>query len=142
MLEDYDDNYKTCLKTYASLRIIYEELEPDKISKQLGVRPTTSCRKGELNTKKIPSRIGIWSLSTEGIIKSRDIRRHLDWLVDQLQGKESQFKAWKAQGIKTDVFCYWLSTGQGGPSISIRNMQRLSTFDLELSFDIYIGERP
>jgi hypothetical protein len=139
MLNEYDDEYQTCERTYASLRIMNDDLDPEEISRQLGIQPTWAWRKGEpRGARKIPSRIGIWGLSTE-VMQSRDIRRHLDWLIDQMIGKEEYLKQLQTQGYRMDVFCYWLSNGQGGPTVSPKNMKGLANLGIELGFDFWMG---
>jgi len=139
MSNEYNDEYEACERTNASLRIINDNLDPEAISRQLGIQPTWAWRKGELRgARKIPSRVGIWGLSTE-FMQSRDIRRHLDWLIEQLVGKEEYLKQLQKQGYRMDVFCYWVSNGQGGPTVSPKNMRGLANLGIELGFDFWMG---
>jgi len=136
--DEYEDDYATCSRTQASLRIIHDDLDPEEITRQLGTQPSWSWRKGEPRGKgKRPSHIGIWGLSTEKYVESRDLRRHLDWLISQMSGKEETFAQLRARGYRLDVFCLWQSRGQGGPTISPKNMRGLGALGLELGIDIY-----
>src|SRR5437762_13576226 len=89
---DYDDDYPTCARTYASLRIYHEDLDPDSITRILSVEPTQAQVKGRLCTspsgRTFTPEIGGWFLSTKGVVGSKDVRRHLDWLLAKLAGRD------------------------------------------------------
>jgi hypothetical protein len=77
-----------------------------------------------------------WFLSTKGVTASRDVRRHVDWILDKLAGKDEALRLLRQQGHRMDIFCYWLSAdGHGGPIISRTMMQRLGELEIELGFD-------
>ena len=138
MVDEYNDEYGTCERTYASLRIMHDDLDPETVTRQLGIQPTWAWRKGELRAKaKVIARIGIWGLNTE-FIQSRDVRRHIDWLIDQVAAKKAYLQQLQAQGYRIDVFCFWLSNGQGGPTISPKNMRGLAELGIELGFDFWM----
>ena len=136
---DYDDNYSTCSKTSADFRIKHDLLDPNYISQLLGLSPSWGGMKGDVWTGiSRPSRFGIWALSTEGNVVSRDLRRHIDWLVGQLEGKESALALLKEQDYSMDVFCNWIRLGgTGGPTLSPRNMGGLAVLGLELAFEFW-----
>jgi hypothetical protein len=139
----YKDDYQTCEETFASLRIAHEALDPDDISNQLGLAPTWSLRKGEARGESgVPAPTGVWGLSTEGVIESRDLRRHLDSILDALDGKDGILENLRDKGYKMDIWCLWVSTpySGGGPTISPHNMARLANLGLELVFDFYQGD--
>jgi uncharacterized protein DUF4279 len=139
MTNDYDDNYSTCKETSAAFRIIHPALDPDTISQQLGLRPSWAWRKGQPRGRRnIPSRSGIWGLDTEGVLTSRDLRRHLDWLLDQLEPKAEVLEELRGQGYAMDIFCLWCRLGgTGGPILSARNMARLAALNLTLGFEFW-----
>jgi hypothetical protein len=88
LLDTYDDNYGTCKETSAVLRIAHPSLDPDIISAQLLLMPSWAWRMGELKEpRERPARTGMWALDTNGVVHSRDLRRHLDWLIDHLHNK-------------------------------------------------------
>ena len=142
MLIDYDDDYPTCVRTYASLRILHDDLEPDRVTRLLGIEPSESQVKGAAYINSIGrekmAEIGGWFLSTEGVIASRDLRRHVDCILDKLVGKDESLKRLQADGNEIDVFCYWLAAeGHGGPTLSPAIMRRLGELEIEIGFDIY-----
>jgi hypothetical protein len=123
-MDDYDDDYATCEEAYASFRIYHDALDLEGVTRDLCIQPTDTFEGG-------------WILGTEGAISSRDIRRHLDWLIAQLEPRQQVIENLRAAGCQMDVFCYWRWTGQGGPTISPRNMAGMGKLGLELGFDIY-----
>jgi hypothetical protein len=77
-------------------------------------------------------------LSTEGITASRDVRRHVAWILDRLAGKDEILRSLQTEECRIDIFCYWLSAdGHGGPILCPAIMRRLGELELEVGFDIY-----
>ncbi len=88
--------------------------------------------------RNIPSRIGIWGLDSEGVVASRDLRRHLDWLLDQLESKAVVLVELQRGGYSMDVFCHWCRLGgTGGPMLSPRQMSRLAALNLTIGFEFW-----
>ena len=142
MPADYDDDYATCEKTYAGLRIYHYALDPERITVLLGIEPSQIQIRGRVHTtsigKEFTATIGGWFLSTKGITASRDVRRHVAWILDRLAGKDEILRSLQAEGCRMDIFCYWLSAdGHGGPTLSPAIMRRLGELEIELGFDIY-----
>ena len=142
MPTDYDDDYPTCLETHAGMRIYHDDLDPDRITGLLGIEPSQTQVKGLVHTRangaEFTPPIGGWFLSTQGVIDSRDVRRHVDWILDKLAGKDETLTRLQDEGNRMDIFCYWLSAnGHGGPTLSPAIMRRLGELELEIGFDIY-----
>jgi hypothetical protein len=140
MNEDYIDDYGTCARTYATFRILHDNLDPDSVSNDLGLQPTEKWKRGitpDLNDRP-PATTGGWFLTSKTAVQSRDARRHIDWLLNQMEPGAAVIERLRSAGCKTDIFCYWLSTqGHGGPMLSPGTMARLARLGLELSFDAY-----
>jgi hypothetical protein len=139
---DYNDDYPTCFVTYADLRIYHDDLDPDRITGLLGIEPSWAQVKGRAYTKpngrEFTPPIGGWFLSTKGVVGSRDVRRHVDWILDRLAGKDEILKRFQAEGHQMSVFCLWQSVhGHGGPILSPEIMRRLGEMELEIGFDIF-----
>ena len=111
---DYIDDYATCAATYAALRIFTGRMEPELVTTALHVNPTKSRWEGEGG-----ARLNGWFLSSKGRIDSRDVRRHVDWLLEMVGNKRRELLSLQSQvGVWMDVFCYWRSTqGHGGPCL-------------------------
>ena len=137
-----DDEYPTCARTYATLRIYPEQLDPAEVTARLGIRPSSWQRRCEVcnagSKQAIPAKIHGWFLTTEGVVASHDVRLHLDWLLARLGPKADALRALRADGCRMDVSCYRLSrSGHGGPTVTPAQMGRLALFGLELWFDVY-----
>lgn len=134
----YDDDYPTCKETYATLRIYHDELEPDVVSSRLVLTPSKSQKKGQALGPNRVAPLGGWFLSFENQVISKDVRRHVTWLLDHLAGREEQFLKLQDEGYETNIFCYWLSAyGHGGPELDPELMQRLVFLRLLIGFDVY-----
>lgn len=136
---NYIDDYPTCENTYVTLRVYTGEMAPDFVTKILGINPSDVVIKGKVaEGRKKPAILNGWFLSSEGHVSSLDSRRHIDWLLDQLEGKESQLQRVIEASNEVYVSCYWSSlTGHGGPKLSQKQMKGLLKFNLELDHDIY-----
>src|SRR5260370_11458000 len=92
----YDDDYPTCERTYATLRIYHEAIDLTLISDELGIEPSGTQVKGGVCTvscglERVPE-IGAWFLSSDDGIGSKDVRRHVDWLLAEVDGNDRELK--------------------------------------------------
>ncbi len=135
----YDDNYGTCKYTTVALCIIHPALEPEVITQLLRISPSWAWRKGEPREwKGRPARTGMWVLSSENNVFSRDVRRHLDWLITELRDCRIALTKLAHDGYTVDVFCHWVQLGgTGGPTLSPTNMRGLADLGLELGFEFW-----
>lgn len=142
-----NDNYETCERTCAKLRIYGNDLDPSAITKLLGIQPSDSQKKGETRKNSydriLVFKIGGWFLSSEDHVQSKDVRRHLDWILNQLVPKKEQLlQLQETIGITMDVNCIWWSAfGDGGPTLWPEQMGLLAELNLECGFEIaFYGE--
>ncbi len=135
-----DDGYLTCARTYATLLACPVNTDPETITERLGIEPSMWQRKGASiadRSSQIAEFDG-WFLTTKGRLDSRDSRRHIDWLLDQIEGKAAEVRSLQAEGCRMIVSCYWAAAScGGGPMIPAEQMRRLGALDIELWFDIY-----
>ena len=136
------EEYATCARTYVTLRIYPEQLDPAEVTARLGIEPTSWQRCGEGRNpgskRSIPAKLHGWFLTSEGAVDSRDVRRHLEWLLAQIGSRADAVRGLQAAGCRLDVSCYWLSrSGHGGPAVSPAQMGELARLGLELWFDVY-----
>jgi hypothetical protein len=134
-----DDTYETCVRAVAMLRVY--RVDPDEVTCRLGLTPTYSGRKGEVKmndsgrTRTMPQ--DVWLLSSEGAVQSKDIRRHLDWLLAKLLPvKDALLELQGVPGVAMNVECIWWSTGDGGPVLWPEQMRGLSELNLECGFEL------
>lgn len=137
---EYDDSYPTCAETYATLCIYHEDLDPEEINRLLDIDFTWSCRKGdpvsERESERAKRKRGSWLLRTEGKIESKDSRRHIDWLLDRIEDKSKNIIDLQQKGYEISIGCYWAAShGEGGPTVSPEQSQRLANLNIELTFE-------
>ena len=148
-LTPYDDLYETCERTCAKLLIYPGEQSPDTITECLGIVPTQVNRKGE---KRISQRTGRshivkmngWFLFSEEHVVSKDLRRHLDWLIERLgPAREPLLALQETTNVVMTISCVWWSAhGHGGPTLWPQQMRAMADLGLECSFDVYFfGEQ-
>jgi hypothetical protein len=135
----YNDDYPTCEETYATLRIYHDHLEPDEISNAPSLVPSDLQRKGDvLSSGRVVLPTGGWCFSSKGYVTSKDTRRHVAWVLDQLEPNKSNLLSLQDRGYEMDIFCFWVSaSGHGGPELDHELMQRLASFRLSVGFDLY-----
>ena len=132
--DEFDDNYPICRDTYATFRVFSEVLDVEQITERLEMAPTGSIPMGRRPWTS-------WTLTTKGSVASRDIRRHIDWLLDKLLPRRNEIMSLNAPGTVTDIFCYWESnSGQGGPSLFHRQMRDLGVLRIDIGWDIYFSD--
>lgn len=134
---EFDDEYPTCEETYATLRVFSDQLNPDEIAQLLGLEATDSFARGQPFGPGRVRRNSGWFLSTRNRVVSRDSRRHLAWLLDSLRLKAAPLKKLRETGAEIDISCYYLSSGQGGPTMSAVQMAELGSLGLDLWWDVY-----
>jgi len=138
---EYDDDYPTCVKTYSTLCIFSDAVDPAEISATLGVMATSSFKKGEPYSKgRLQRKANGWFYSTKGSVRSKDTRRHIDFILKALDSKETAIGTLRQKGCKMDISSYWVSIGQGGPTLRPHQMTKLGNLGIEIWWDIYFDE--
>ena len=139
---DYDDDYITCKRTYATLCIyLPTRSDPNTITSELGMVPSRIQTKGEIREGKTKNWPTAWFLTTDGKIQSNDCREHIDRLCKVLNGKEEILQNVQREGGSVVISCYWLSSfGHGGPMLTSKIMRRLGELEIELWFDVYFDD--
>lgn len=138
----YDDTYETCERALIELLIYGNELDPERISALLGLEPTDAAHTGDVRINSLGrSRVivvGHWFLSSEAYVESKDLRRHIDWLVDKLAPRLSELHDLaKEPGVGVRCLCIWWSKhGDGGPTFWPEHLRALSELDVEVAFDV------
>jgi hypothetical protein len=140
-LTPVNDDYESCERTFAELRVDTGTMHPSVVSDLLDIKPTSQVILGEsgpINSvgRSRIGKINGWFLSSEGNVKSRDTRRHLDWLIAKLQQSSRALRKLQTNpGIRMCVNCIWWSRfGDGGPTLWPEQMRVLADLNLECSF--------
>ncbi len=140
-----DIDYGSCESTYTKLLVYLDVGNINFVTETLGIEPTEYQNNGDMFTNSLgfirEAKCSYWCLSTEGKVKSKDLRHHLDWLLELLKGKEPAFNRLQQDpNIEMNVSCVWWSAcGHGGPTLWPEQMALLAKLNLECSFDIYFA---
>ncbi len=142
MSTGHRDEYPTCAETYSTFIVYSDLIDPDEVTKRLGIMPTEVCRKGHARNPGNPNSFvykrNMWGLSTRCYIDSRDTRRHLDWLLARLSDKALEINELVRLGAEVTISAYWASaSGQGGPMITPEQSSQLGELGIELWYDVY-----
>jgi hypothetical protein len=139
----YCPEYPTCAGAYAALRVYSYSIAPEAMTAMLGLEPHHTMTKGLPHT--LPSggmrEVGIngWFLSSHGQVSSKDLRDHLDWLLERLRPAAAALTGLQAEDVSMAAWCIWHSAfGHGGPSLWPEQLRRLAELNLECAFDIYL----
>ncbi len=141
-----DDSYPSCVDTDAALAIY--NIDPDLVSQKIGIVPTRSRKKGvtpilsqraaALLKNYVPqlSEANSWILESEDHVKSKDLRKHLDWLLDQIEpAAKALVELQRLPEAKMAVRCVWFGGSfTGGPTLWPEQMKRLAQLNLECNF--------
>jgi hypothetical protein len=134
-LNDSDENVE---RTCADLLIYSGSIHPKVVSELLCIDPTRITimgQRGPVNSlgRSVLGKVNLWSLSSEEIVQSNDLRRHIDWLCSKLQPAATALqKLQQEPGVQMYVFCpWWSKTGGGGPTLWPKQMKALSDLNLE-----------
>jgi hypothetical protein len=138
----YDDDWASCASTHVTLRIYPGTIAIEEVSRRLSLTPTRTQTSSHRHTrpdgKVQAARPAGWFVSSKLHVQSRDVRRHLDWLLDQLLPLRQELDSLRAEGALVDVSCYWLSAfGHGGPELSPTQASKLASLELPCWFDFY-----
>src|SRR4051812_23191072 len=117
----YKDDYHSCRRTFATLRIYHKEAHPSRVTKVLRITPTNSQLVGDAWIRKGKRRkhpISGWFLESEGKVRSYDSAKHVAWILEKIGGKASALRKLRKEGWWMDISCYWDSEiGHGGPTL-------------------------
>ena len=136
-----DKNYPTCEETVVEL-VISTEGTFDEITEILKIRPSEAQNKGQVLTNSIGhprvAKRTLWILSSDGEVQSKDVRHHLNWLLDKIEGAASGIKKLQeTPDVIMYVKCVWFAAGMGGPTLWPEQMEKLAKHNLECTFSFY-----
>ena len=134
-------DYKACGRTYATIRIYHKTIASEAVTDILKIQPDDTVKAGELLALKRKARYNVWSFTTHykgKFAKSRDVRVHVEWLLDKLKKKKKELNEMSLAGYDMYISCFWEGVfGNGGPVFDPAFVERFSDFPLDLDFDIY-----
>jgi uncharacterized protein DUF4279 len=139
------DNDVSCVQTYATLRIFHRDLDPEKVSRELGIAASEGWKRGEpksaTDRRPVIARYGGWLLRTPKEMSSRDAECHLTWLLDRVGPRRDLLHRLQAAGCETSISCFWVSRpSHGGVTLAAQVLERLAGMGLELEFDVFFQQ--
>ena len=127
----------------ASLRIFDKSLDPDTVSKRLGLTPDESHRAGDPHLGQSGRRyadfsVGMWSIRSL-LHRSAAPDDHITGLLARLQNRGEALRELSAQGYKMDLFLgvFGIEDGNHGFSIASETMKALGDLGIKLEIDAY-----
>ena len=124
-------------RSEASLLIYGEELEPEAITKLLGVQPSsTHCKGDQLHHSGPPLERGVWIHDVEGFAPTEPETLMIELLSKLPEDQE----LWRQLTEEFDVrlcFVLWLGHWNSAFTISPELVSRIARLNVEITIDIY-----
>ena len=128
-----------CLETYASIRVFSASVHPDEITRLLEIEPTIARPIDPASEYRNRRENHYWDWESRSSAPLQDGLGHINAVLDTLDGKGTALSRLKDRGCEIDICCYWVSSGQGGPSLDLRTLERLTRLGLPIWWDVYFG---
>jgi Domain of unknown function (DUF4279) len=130
-------------RTWATLRISGDRLDPDNVTTRLGIAPSRSHKAGDRHGEqgRMIWKHGQWSLTSQGVIESTDLELHIEWLLDRIEPMHEKLQEITQQpDVTADIFCFWESESvNAGIDLAPSLMGRVASLRLSLGLDIYFA---
>jgi hypothetical protein len=128
------------LRVYCSLFVRHDDLDPTQATDQFGLQPTKVYVKGQpcFPGGKMLAKSSAWILSTQSVVRSRSLNRHLAYITKLLKPKAEALSLYREKGYAVSVGCYVLACENAIVRISLPNLRRLAALKLETWFDLYL----
>jgi hypothetical protein len=141
----YDDDHSACEYTHVTLRVYSEKLSPEELAQRLPCPPTSTQRKGDVRNphgrRPMTLKLSGWFLCSEAKVASKDVRRHLDWLLDAVGECGAAPRDLLELGAWSDIMCLWISkSGNDRPTLSPYQCRRMADLGRDCWFDVYVGD--
>jgi Domain of unknown function (DUF4279) len=148
------------IRAFATLRVVGDRLDPDRVTKILKVSPTQAYAKGQAydggsRSGRLTGRTGVWFLDTDDVVPGNDLKQHLWYLVFyvltpltiQANGlpvvsldRISALKRYvEGKSLRIVITCFWHGhPGAKTPSIPnfVTSLAKLLPLDIVTDFDI------
>jgi hypothetical protein len=124
----------------AALCIYGISLNPDEITRRMGIKPTESFAKGTIfksrsGKKGLASR-GTWILDSDKHINSQDLTDHIRWVLSEIPKHIHRID--RFPGVDdTRLICFYFANKIGGFEMPNDVLIRLEELGLKFQLDIY-----
>lgn len=125
-----------------ALRVWGENLDPEEVTRTLGVEPTQVVRAGEVTSAGRLTRKSMWGFETDPPIEGHwpSLEDALTALLQVFEGEVEVIRRLQEQ-FKVILWCaHFSSSFDGGPTFSALLLKRLGDFGVELYLDTYHSE--
>jgi hypothetical protein len=123
----------------ATLRISSDKLSLEEITARLVVKPTESCRRGELMSRRNPRskrfQENLWMLESP-LEEDIKLAKKILGLLDFLDSKAAAVELLRAD-CEIDIFCGIMCGSQGALHLTHELLARAARFPIDLVFDLY-----
>ncbi|MDD9951597.1 MAG: DUF4279 domain-containing protein [Zetaproteobacteria bacterium] len=134
-----DPSYSSCEQCSTSLWILSPSTTPDVWTKQLGIQPSQENYKGSSKTNSLGRtriiKTNGWFLESEGKVHSKDLRDHLDFILEIAHPKQDVLLSLQGEKhLLMGITCSWWGAMHCGPTLWPRQLQKIAELNLELEF--------
>ena len=142
MSRETADKNRNPTRIYATFILRGKELDPQKVTEQLGILPSRSFKRGDNRTEQKKWPHGFWGLTSDDRINSTDLTLHIGWVLDQIEpGRQKIRELINEKKFDAELSCLWIfPTSHNGLSISSDLLERIASLSLKLNLDIYCPE--
>jgi Domain of unknown function (DUF4279) len=121
------------------LRIVGKDLDPDEVTRRLGLEPSQAWRKGDRRSERSTRTAGTWSF--EVLPPGRDdwpsLAEGLSSLLKKLEPIRSEIQSYLPAN-EVYAWCgHFTSSFDGGPTLPAALLKSLGNLGLQLAFDTY-----
>jgi hypothetical protein len=113
------------------------DFDPPEISRTVGVAPTESWRKGDVNPRtQLERKFSRWSLHSR-LAKTSELEAHIADVLEQLAGNRNEFRnlSLKYDGVMQLVG--YFKTNYPGLHLDRAQVESLAEYALSVDFDFY-----
>jgi hypothetical protein len=129
--------------TVATFWLRGERLDPDVITRVMGIEPNRADRRGEprASNPQYKHRTGAWTLESENVLSREDdhLDDHLRWLLDRLEPRAPALAEVVAdQGLDVEFWCVvWMDGPNCDFALPPETIGRVAALGAALRLDIY-----
>jgi hypothetical protein len=124
---------------YASAGLrISGDFDPTSITASLGLMPTLTHRRGEIDALGKPYVNDLWLLKSD-LEDSEPLEKHILWIAKQCAGKHDILRPLK-ENHSIDIFCGLTSFEQGGFRLSSKALSFFAELGIDLEVSLILFE--
>lgn len=126
---------------YVRFFIRGQDLDPDEITKNLGISPAYKFKPGDRHGENNQSirKQGFWSITSGRQVKSTDLELHLEWILSQLEAVKSQLESILSnKELHAQITCVFnLFTLEWDDWLKPEMLKRITDLNIFLGISVY-----